>query len=74
MNKRRDSRFAWLAVLSPGGVPGDWVHLDVYVASPFLTPPVVLATARDNNHDPHRPHNPLIAIALRNADTVDGCA
>ncbi len=48
--------------LAPGGTSGDWLHLDVYFEHPFLTPPIVLLTARDNNPDKHG-HNPLVAIA-----------
>lgn len=67
--------------LQPGAEPGDWVHLDVYFDRPFLTPPVVLATARDADPNPQRHHNPLATIAqnvtthgftlsARNTDTV----
>jgi hypothetical protein len=71
--------------MSPGGVPGDWVHLDVYFTKPFFTPPIVLLTARDSgvNHSPVV--NPLVAIAqnvttdgftaaLRNTDSRDATA
>jgi hypothetical protein len=71
--------------MKPGGIPGDWVHLDVYFSKPFLTPPIVLATARDTTADPSRPLNPLVAIAqnvtthgftmaLRNTDSRDATA
>jgi len=49
--------------LAPGGTSGDWRHLDVYFEHPFLTPPIVLLTARDLDHNPHHLHNPLVAIA-----------
>lgn len=71
--------------LKAGGNPGDWLHLDVYFDRPFLTPPVVLITARDNDGDVKQHFNPLVPIAqnvsthgftaaLRNTDTIDAMA
>jgi H-type lectin domain len=71
--------------LKPGGNSGDWLYLDVYFDRPFLTPPVVLITARDNDADVNRHFNPLIAIAqnvsthgftaaLRNTDSINATA
>jgi hypothetical protein len=59
--------------------------LDVYFDRPFLTPPVVLATARDRDSELKRHHNPLVLIAqnvtthgftmaARNTDTVNAIA
>jgi hypothetical protein len=71
--------------LKPGGNAGDWLYLDVYFDRPFLTPPVVLITARDNDGDVTKHFNPLVPIAqnvsthgftaaLRNTDTIDATA
>lgn len=71
--------------LQPGTVPGDWVYLDVYFDRPFLTPPVVLLTARDPDNNPKRHHNPLalsaqnvtthgFTVSARNTDTVGAMA
>ncbi len=71
--------------MEPGAQDGDWRHLDVYFDRPFLTPPIVLATARDSNGDPKIHQNPLVTIAqnvspngftlsARNTDTVDAIA
>lgn len=67
--------------LSPGAEEGDWAHLDVYFDRPFLTPPVVLLTARDSDGDPKLHANPLaliaqnvtthgFTVAARNTDTA----
>lgn len=71
--------------MKPGGVPGDWVYLDVYFDRPFLTPPIVLATARDTDPITRQVRNPIIPIAqnvtthgftmaMRNTDSVDATA
>jgi hypothetical protein len=63
--------------ISPGGERGDWLSLDIYFNSPFLTPPIVLGTARG--------HTPVVTIArnvtthgftmaVRNTDSVGGHA
>jgi hypothetical protein len=69
--------------LKPGTVQGDWLYLDVYFDRPFLTPPVVLLTARDPRSSTRQ--NPLamaavnvsthgFTVSARNTDTVDAMA
>jgi hypothetical protein len=63
--------------IARGGVSGDWRLLDIYFDKPFLTPPLVFASARG--------HTPIVCIArrvttygftlaARNTDSVDGHA
>ena len=69
--------------LKPGTVPGDWLYFDVYFDRPFLTPPVVLLTARDASGNLHQ--NPLalsaqnvtthgFTVSARNTDTAKAMA
>ena len=59
--------------LSPGGQSGDWRSLNIYFDHPFLVPPVVLASGREEN-----PVIPLIrdvtthgfTAGVRNTDSV----
>ena len=63
--------------VAPGGQSGDWKTLDIYFDRPFVTPPLVFASARGRT--------PVVCVArkvtthgftlaARNTDTVDGHA
>ena len=59
--------------LSPGGQSGDWRSLQIYFDHPFLVPPVVLASGREEN-----PVIPMVrgvtthgfTAGVRNTDSV----
>jgi hypothetical protein len=63
--------------VSPGGQSGDWKTVDIYFDRPFLTPPIVLATARGSTPVVCVARNVTthgFTIASRNTDSVSGHA